>query len=94
MGHKREHPDYKSYCYDKYALRCAKCALDELSSNVAIIENSSGVWRGDIQEQRGTFEACAQAAYRGWAARLVGKMGFVPGALFFCFVFFWARKRK
>ena len=34
MGHKREHPDYKSYCYDKYALRCAKCALDELSSNV------------------------------------------------------------
>ena len=59
-----------------------------------IIENSSGVWRGDIQEQRGTFEACGQAAYRGWVARFEGKMGFVPGALFFGFVFFWARKRK
>ena len=22
------------------------------------IENSNGVWRGDIQEQRGTLEAC------------------------------------
>ena len=49
---------------------------------------------GDIQEQRGTFEACGQAAYRGWTARFEGKMGLVPGALFFCFVFFWACKRK
>ncbi len=30
-----------------------------------IIKNSSGVWRGDVQEQRGPFEACGQAAYRG-----------------------------
>ena len=30
-----------------------------------IIENSSGIWRGDIQEQRGPFEACGSAAYRG-----------------------------
>ena len=52
IGHKREHPDYKSYGLDKYALRCAKCALGES------IKNSSGVWREDIQEQRGTFEAC------------------------------------
>ncbi len=42
----------------------------------------------DIQEQRGTFEACGQAACRGWIARFEGKMGFVPGALFFYFVFF------
>ena len=48
----------------------------------------------DIQEQRGTFEACGQAACRGWIARFEGKMGLVPGALFFCFVFFWACKRK
>ncbi len=59
-----------------------------------IIENSSGVWRGDLQEQCGPFEACGQAAYRGWIVRLAGKMGLVAGALFFCFVFFWARKRK
>ncbi|MCG8384303.1 MAG: hypothetical protein MJA30_02080, partial [Cytophagales bacterium] len=51
MGHKRARPVYKSYCLDKYALRCAKCAIGES------IENSSGVWRGDLQEQRGTFEA-------------------------------------
>ena len=31
MGHKRERPDYKSYGLDKYALRCAKCAIGELS---------------------------------------------------------------
>ena len=30
-------------------------------------------WRGDIQEQRGTFEALGQAAYRGWIARFAGK---------------------
>ncbi len=30
MGHKRERPDYKSYCYYKYALRYAKCALGNL----------------------------------------------------------------
>ena len=59
-----------------------------------IIENSSGIWRGDIQEQRGTFEARGLAAYRGWIMRLARKMGFVAGALFFCFVFFWAGKRK
>ena len=53
-----------------------------------IIENSSGVWRGDLQEQYGTFEACGQAAHRGWAVRFEGKMGLVPGALFFWFVFF------
>ena len=29
MSHKREHPDYKSYGFDKHALRCDKCALDE-----------------------------------------------------------------
>ena len=29
IGRKQERPDYKSYCYDKYALRCAKCAIDE-----------------------------------------------------------------
>ena len=52
------------------------------------------VQRGDIQEQRGTFEARGQAAYRGWAVRLARKMGFVAGALFFWFVFFWACKRK
>ena len=43
---------------------------------------------GDIQEQRGTFEACGQAACRGWTVRFARKMGFVAGALFFCFVFF------
>ncbi len=59
-----------------------------------IIKNSSGVWRGDIQEQSGSFEACGRAAYRGRIVRLEGKMGFVAGALFFWFVFFWARKRK
>ena len=64
MRHKRQRPDYKSYCLDKYALRYAKCALVRVK-----IENSSGVWRGDIQEQRGTFEACGQAAYRGWVVR-------------------------
>ncbi len=60
-----------------------------------IIKNSSGVWRGDIQEQRGPFEACGRAAYRGRiVVRLEGKMGFVAGAFFFWFVFFWACKRK
>ena len=49
---------------------------------------------GDLQEQRGPFEACGSAAYRGWVVRFARKMGFVPGALFFCFVFFWACKRK
>ncbi len=29
IGRKRERPDYKSYGHDKYALRCAKCALGE-----------------------------------------------------------------
>ena len=29
MRHKRQRPDYKSYCLDKYALRSAKCALGE-----------------------------------------------------------------
>ena len=43
---------------------------------------------GDIQEQRDTFQACGQAAYRGWIMRLAGKIGSVAGALFFCFVFF------
>ncbi len=57
MGHKRERPDYKSYCHNEYALRYAKCALVEYLKN-GIIKNSSGVWRGDLQEQRGTFEAC------------------------------------
>ena len=46
------------------------------------------MWRGDIQEQRGTFEGCGQAAYRGWIARFEGKMGLVDGAFFFWFVFF------
>ena len=31
MGHKRERPDYKSYCHNEYALRCAKCALVEVA---------------------------------------------------------------
>ena len=92
IGRKREHPDYKSYCLDKYALRCAKCALVELIGKS--IENSSGIKRGDIQEQYGPFEACGYAAYKGWAVRFAGKRGFVDGALFFCFVFFWACKRK
>ena len=43
---------------------------------------------GDIQEQRDTFQACGQAAYRGWIMRLAGKIGSVAGALFLCFVFF------
>ena len=66
-----------------------------------VIENSSGVWKGDLQQQRGPFEACGQAAYGDWAVRLAGKMGWVAGALFFGFVFFprrdaygWAGKRK
>ena len=51
MGHKRERPDYKFYDHNEYALRYAKCALgEELKFKC--------VWRGDIQEQRGTFEAC------------------------------------
>ncbi len=43
---------------------------------------------GDIQEQRSPFEACGQAAYRGWIARFEGKVGLVDGAFFFGFVFF------
>ena len=35
MGHKRDRPDYKSYCLDKYALRSAKCALGEMKIQVA-----------------------------------------------------------
>ena len=80
---KREHPDYKSYCLDKYALRCAKCALVELIGKS--IENSSGIKKGDIQEQYGPFEACGQAAYGSWIARLAWKMGLVAGALRFRF---------
>ena len=58
MGHKRERPDYKSYCLDKYALRCAKCALDEALGEKASPKIQVDVWREDIQEQRGPFEAC------------------------------------
>ncbi|MCG8391200.1 MAG: hypothetical protein MJA30_36955, partial [Cytophagales bacterium] len=58
-------------------------------ANPGIIENSSGAWRGDLQEQRGTFESRGQAAYRGWAVRLAGKRGWAVGALFF-----WASKGK
>ena len=73
ISRKQERPDYKSYCYDKYALRYAKCALVEWSTSgfLDIIENSSGVWRGDLQEQRGPFEGYGQAAYRRWIARNV-----------------------
>ena len=53
-----------------------------------IIENSNGIWRGDIQEQRGPFMDCGQAACRGWTARFARKMGLVAGALFFRLVFF------
>ena len=59
-----------------------------------IIKNSSGVWRGDIQQQRGPFEGCGQAAFRGRIVRLEGKVGLVAGAFFFWFIFFWACKRK
>ena len=43
---------------DKYALRCAKCALDEALGEKASPKIQVDVWREDIQEQRGPFEAC------------------------------------
>ena len=30
MRHKRERPDYKSYCHNEYALRYARCALGKV----------------------------------------------------------------
>ena len=48
----------------------------------------------DVQEQRGPFEGWAQAAGNRGIVRFAGKMGIVRGAFFFCFVFFWACKRK
>ena len=52
------------------------------------IKNSSGVWSGDLREQRGPFEARGQAAYRGWTVCFAWKMGLVAGTLFFWFAFF------
>ncbi len=41
-----------------------------LTYKKGITENSISGWRGDIQEQRSTFEACGQAACKGWQKKM------------------------
>ncbi len=66
-----------------------------------IIESSSGLWRGDLQEQHGPFEAYGQAAYRDWVVCLAGKWAWLLAPCSFGSFSFpegmpmaWARKRK